>query len=161
VSACHHGWYPSPLWLMSASLLALLPVYLPVVTCLLGMSCGCLWVMSAVNGGPNCTLEICSENSIGYLYLSPGSDSIIHICLSLCEINALSSRNKLFYCLLFPLVGSLRILCQARFALLGSSLFRLGENMSMGWWLACLSMVWWILYLSMAQWLSSSLYLVW
>jgi hypothetical protein len=91
----------SLLWLISASLLALLPVYLPVVTCLLGMSCGCLRVMSAMQGGPNCTLEICSENSIGYLHLSPGSDSIVYICLSLCEINALSSRNKLFYCLLF------------------------------------------------------------
>jgi hypothetical protein len=63
---------------MSASLLALLPVYLPVVTCLLGMSGGCLRVMSAVHGGPNFTLEICSENSIGYLHLSPGSDSTVH-----------------------------------------------------------------------------------
>jgi hypothetical protein len=57
--------------------------------------------MSAVQGGPNFTLEICSENSIGYLHLSPGSDSTVNICLSLCEANALSSINKLFYCLLF------------------------------------------------------------
>ncbi len=28
---------------------------------------GCLWVMSAVYGSPNCALEICSENSICYL----------------------------------------------------------------------------------------------
>ncbi len=92
---------------MSTYLLALLPVYLPVVTCLLGMSCGCLRVMSAVHGGPNCTLEICSENSIGYLHLSPDSDSIVHIRLSLCEINALSSRNKLFCWVLFTCLTTL------------------------------------------------------
>jgi hypothetical protein len=98
----YHGRYPSLLWLVSVSPSALSAVCLP--SCRL--SVGSVWGLFALHlcsaGYHNWSLENLKrkQQSLSSFLAWPRQCFYISCCAFLCINNVLSTRNKIFYCLL-------------------------------------------------------------